>query len=218
MRTEFIDPRLLKPNPFNPNRVSPENMAKLKKSIEDLGFASSVVCRELPDGSLEILGGYHRTEAAIELGLSQIPVLNLGPVSDDKAKKIGLVDNSRYGVDDTISLANLIEELGVTSEELASFMPFTETDFDTIRRTVDIDLDDLDFHVDDDEDEEEPEKIDRPAKALKTHEVMRFRVSLANAERIRQLIEKTIRKNGLDADTDELTAAGDALALLLLSE
>lgn len=215
MDTILRNPKDLRPNPWNTNRVGPENMAKLKRSIEDLGFASAVVCRELPDGTLQILGGHHRVEAAVELGLKEVPVLNLGPMDDAKAKKIGLVDNSRYGTDDTISLAKLYEEIGASDEELATFLPFTEADFDTVRRTIDIDLDGLDLEVDDDE-PVDVDEVREKAKPPKTHDMLRFRVSLGDAEKIRQLIEKTIKKHGLADETDELTAQGDALAMLLL--
>lgn len=118
MKTQLLNPKKLVPNDFNPNHVSPENMEKLKASINDLGFVSAVVVRELPDGTLEILGGQHRVETAVALGIKEIPVLNLGVISDAKAKKIGLVDNARYGVDDTISLAKVFEEIGVSPEQL----------------------------------------------------------------------------------------------------
>lgn len=214
METSLRDPKSLKPNPWNTNRVPPDNMVKLKRSISDLGFASAVVVRELPNGDLQILGGHHRVEAAVEMGIREVPVLNLGRMEDAKAKKIGLVDNSRYGTDDTISLAQLYTELGLTNEDLAAFLPYSELDFDTVKKAIDIDLDDLDITLDDDE-PGDPEAIrERPAK---THDILKFRVSLGNAERIRQAVEKTIKRQGFDSETDDLTAAGEALAYLLLN-
>jgi ParB family chromosome partitioning protein len=211
------NPKDLKPNPWNTNRVSPDNMTKLKRSITDLGFTSAVVVRELPDGSLEILGGHHRCEAAIELGIKAVPILNLGVISDAKAKKIGLVDNSRYGVDDTIALAKLLEDMGVSSAEMAEFLPFTEADFDTVQRAVQVNLDELEFMDPDEDDGPADDDMGERQRPQKTHEVLRFRVGLGEAERIRQLIEKTIKREGLD-DSDELTAAGSALALLLFNQ
>jgi ParB family chromosome partitioning protein len=208
------DPKSLAPNPFNSNRVGADNMRKLKQSITDLGFVTAVVVRELANGTLQILGGHHRVEAAIELGLKEVPVLNLGQVDDIKARKIGLVDNSRYGTDDTIQLAKVLEEIGATTEDLAMFLPFTETDFDMVRKSVDINLDDLELDMP--EDDEPAPPIDRTEKPPKTHDVLRFRVSLRSAEKIRKLIEKTVKEEGLD-EGDELTAHGDALAFLLLN-
>jgi ParB-like chromosome segregation protein Spo0J len=211
MRQVQVDPRVLRPNPWNTNRVSPENMVKLKRSITDLGFVSAVVARQLKDKSLEILGGQHRTEAAIELGLATIPVLDLGFVDDDRAKKIGLIDNARYGTDDTLALARLLEEIGATQEDMASILPFSEADITGIFSSLDIDLDRLG-----DEDEEPTEPSAPKDRPLKTHEVMRFRLSLADAERVRKEIERIIGEEGFN-DEDEMSNAGRALAFALLS-
>jgi hypothetical protein len=45
---------------------------------------------------------------------------------------------------------------------------------------------------------------------------MRFRVPISDGERIRKRIETTLKAEGLN-DDDELTAAGSALAFLLLN-
>lgn len=213
-----ISPKKLKPNPFNPNHVDPKNYAKLRKSIEDLGFASAVVVRELPDGTLQILGGQHRTQVAVELGLKEIPVINLGSIGDDKAKKIGLVDNSRYGTDDGLQLARIMEELDVGTGSLAEFLPISDEDLQVMMRAVDIDLDTLEVTLEDD-DAPPPEPMEeRAERPLKTHDILTFRVTNREAEAIRQLIEKTIKREGLDDGSDDKTLAGMALALLLLTK
>ncbi|MCV5185691.1 ParB/RepB/Spo0J family partition protein, partial [Escherichia coli] len=63
------------------------------------------------DGFFEILGGEHRWRAAIEQGISTVPVLSLGKISDVVAKQMSLVDNERYGEDDQIALQRFIEEI-----------------------------------------------------------------------------------------------------------
>lgn len=216
MQTQLADPKKLKANPWNSNHVSPDNMEKLERSIEDLGFVTAVVVRELPDGTLQILGGQHRVEVAVKMGLKEVPVINVGRIGDAKAKKIGLVDNSRYGNDDTIALAKIYEEIGLSSEDLASFLPFSEQDFDVIASAVNVDLDALDMMSDDGEVDVDPDDIRKP-KPPKTHDVLKFRVTLADAERIRQLIEQTLKDQAM-SDNDELTAAGSALAFLLLNK
>lgn len=214
MKTLLIAPEKLSPNPWNTNRVSSENMKKLATSIRQLGFVSAVVVRELEDGTLQILGGQHRAQTAVDMGLKSIPVLNLGVIPDDRAKKIGLVDNSRYGTDDSIGLAKLIDELGISSLELAEFLPFSEKDFSDISAAVDIDVDSIGFEDDNKEDDKDPKTP--LSKPMKSHDYVRFRVSLSDSERIRQLIEETIRDQGFKED-DELTAAGLALSYLLLN-
>lgn len=218
MKTQLTDPRKLKPNPWNTNSVSVDNMEKLKNSIKDLGFVTAVVVRELPSGELEILGGQHRVETAIAMGLKEVPTINVGRIPDVKAKKIGLVDNARYGSDDTISLAKLIEDIGMSADQLADFLPFTQQDFESISKAVMIDLDSLDMAVGDDDDlGVEVEDLKKKTKPERTHEVLKFRLSLADSERVRQKIEATMKSEGLH-DDDELTAAGLALAFLLLNK
>lgn len=213
---QSLDPRRLKPNPFNPNHVDPKSYSKLRKSIEELGFASAVVVRELTDGSLQILGGQHRTEIAVEIGLKEIPVLNLGQIDDRKAKKIGLVDNARYGTDDSIQLAQLIEEIGAS--DLTTFLPVNDEDLQVIMRAVDIDIDTLDITVEDTPDDQPEPTEERTERPTKTHDMMTFRVTVRESEAIRQLIEKTIKREGLDDGSDEKTLAGTALAFLLLTK
>jgi ParB family chromosome partitioning protein len=213
-KQEMVDPRELRTNPFNSNRVSPANMVKLRKSIEDLGFASVVVVRTLADGSLQILGGQHRVEVAIDMGLKKVPVLNLGIIDDIKAKKIGLIDNSRYGSDDAILLAKLYEEIALDTPDLTAFLPLQNEDLQVIMRAVTIDLDDLE--VSPGKGEEDPAPTDgRAERPVQTHTVLKFRVTVRDAEAVTALIEKTIKRESL-ASSDEMTLAGEALSILLL--
>jgi ParB-like chromosome segregation protein Spo0J len=197
----------LSPNPWNTNRVSPDNEAKIDESIKRLGMFKPIVVRRTDYGRLEILGGQHRWESAQRLGMKTVPVVNLGEISDKKAKEIGLVDNGRYGADDTLSLAQLLEELG-SPEELSSFMPYTSTDFESIFSSVSISLDALDLP-----EEDAPSAIPKE-KPAQTQQVMRFKVQIEDAGWLSELIEKT-KKTQRFTESDDLTNAGDALAYLL---
>jgi len=208
IKVEMIDPGRLSPNPWNTNIVSPENMAKLDASIERLGLFKPIVVRELKDGSLEILGGEHRWESAKRLGHQSVPIVNLGSVTDKRAKEIGLVDNGRYGADDTLQLAGLLDDLGLSPEELSSFMPYSESDFASIFSSVNIELDDLDL----DDGDSEPQL---PAtKPTQTHQIMRFKVPVEDAGAISELIEKTMKEQRF-VDEDSLSNAGNALVFLI---
>jgi ParB-like chromosome segregation protein Spo0J len=204
----LLSPDSLVPNPWNTNVVSPDNEAKLEESIKRFGMFKPVVVRELADGTLQIIGGEHRAGAAKRMGIKQIPVVNLGRIDDNKAKEISLVDNGRYGADDTLQLAELLEGLG-NADELASFMPYSETDLASIFSSVNIALDDLDLP---DLDEEKP--VLPKEKPLQTHTVMRFKVPVDDQGWIVDLIEKTMKSQKFTED-DSLTNAGDALVFLL---
>src|SRR4051812_26558524 len=103
---------LLHPNPWNTNVVTPENEKRIEESIKRLGLFKPVTVRELTDGRLEILGGQHRWEAARRLGYKEVPIFNVGTISDVQAQQIGVADNGRYGEDDAAALATLLKGLG----------------------------------------------------------------------------------------------------------
>lgn len=205
---KLLSPDSLVPNPWNTNVVSPDNEAKLEESIKRFGMFKPVVVRELADGTLEIIGGEHRAGAAKRMGLKAIPVVNLGRIDDQKAKEISLVDNGRYGADDTLQLAELLEGLG-NADELASFMPYSESDLASIFSSVNIALDDLDLP-----DLEEDRPVLPKEKPIQTHAVMRFKVPVDDQGWIVDLIEKTMKQQKF-TEEDSLTNAGDALVFLL---
>lgn len=203
-----VDPTLLVPNPWNSNVVSPDNEAKLDASIKRFGMFKPIVVREMQDGSFQILGGEHRVDAAKRLGAKKVPVVNLGDIDDDKAKEISLVDNGRYGTDDALQLAELLEGLDNT-EELVSFMPYSEADLASIFSSVNIALDDLDIP---DADELAPSPSSE--KPIQTHQIMRFKVPVDDVAEITDQIERTMKVQKF-SESDSLTNAGDALVYLL---
>ncbi len=166
-----------------------------------------IICRELEDGSLEILGGHWRCDSAIRLGYPEVPVINLGTVEEDRAKEITLVDNGRYGHDDAGLLAELLRDLG-NPMELSSFMPYDLKELDAITATASIDLDTLGLA---DEDEA---PVERAPKASRTHEIMRFKVPIEDAPAIRDRIKQVMAEQGF-TEADELSNAGDALVWAL---
>lgn len=202
----------LNPNDYNVNVVSPENEAKLDASLKRFGVFKPIVVREV-DGSYEILGGEHRWLSAKRLGMKTVPVVNLGPISDAKAKEISLADNARFGADDSVALAELLKSLP-DAEHIGDFLPFTEADLRSVFSSS-IALDDLeDLDLDESFDKTEESDEPAPAREAKTHTVMRFKVLLADAEAITAKIERTKKTYGYTAE-DALTNAGDALVQLL---
>jgi ParB-like chromosome segregation protein Spo0J len=206
------DPRALKRNEWNSNHVSPENEHKLDEAIKRFGFFKPIIVREVP-GGFEILGGEHRAASAERLGLTEVPIFNLGPISDKEAKEISLADNARYGSDDALQLAAILEDIG-DAEDIQSYLPYTESDLTSIFASTNIALDDLDL------DDLEPGKEETPepaaTKTPKTHTVMRFKVAIADAERVTETIAKVQKRHGYTA-ADDLTNAGDALVHLLFA-
>jgi hypothetical protein len=142
---------------------------------------------------LEIIGGEHRWIAAKKIGLKEIPVINLGPISDEKAKEISVIDNARYGTDDTLALADLLKSIGDVGD-LQDFLPYAADDLASIFSSADIALDELDIDQDFEKADISPEPP--AAKAPKTHTIMRFKVSLKDAETLTKLIATTQKQHG----------------------
>lgn len=205
LKIDYIDVNAISPNGFNVNVVSPDNEEKIGNSLKRFGFFKPVLCRETDDG-IEIIGGEHRWLAAKRAGDKTIPIINLGRISDQKAKEISLVDNGRFGSDDTLQLAELLESLG-DIQELSSFMPYSDSDIASIFASVNIELDSLDI-PDTDETPEIPKTLPQ-----QTHVILRFKVPIDDSDMVTKLIERVMKTQNF-TESDSLTNAGDALVAI----
>lgn len=200
----------LVPNPWNTNVVTPENLEKIKESLNRFGMFRPILLRELPSGKLQIIGGYHRWTVAKEMGYTEVPAVNLGPIDEKKAKEIGLVDNGRYGEDDTLKLASLLKDLG-GAENVSLFMPYSDAELDSIFMAENIALDEIGM---DESGLELEEMVQQSSKAVQTHQIMRFKIPIEDSEYVTKLIESTMRTQNF-TEEDALSNAGNALIHLL---
>lgn len=203
---EYFPPEVLKPNPWNSNKVGADMEARLEASIREFGFIRPIIVRQLTDGALEILGGEHRTRKAVEMGIESIPVVVLKNVSDKRAKAMGLADNGRYGQDDALKLGAILAELG---EDYLETLPFDEGDLAGIFSSSSVDLDDLGFTEDDDKMGDVP-ALDAP-RPTPTHELMRFKVPVEDREKVEKFFAHVVKSKGLGGEQDSMIAAGMAL-------
>lgn len=115
----------LKPNPWNPNRMSEQMRHKLKEYIKKEGFVEPIIVR-LKGNGYEILGGFHRWKIASELGYENIPCVVV-ELDDRRAKILSINLNEMKGQ----SLPNLLSELihdlckEVTIEDLETQLPYS---------------------------------------------------------------------------------------------
>jgi ParB family chromosome partitioning protein len=200
MELKELDPYSLMPNPWNSNKVARNEFEKLKKSLTKHTAFKPVIVRKLDDGTLEILGGYHRVEAAKELGWETIPTLILKDISDEQAKEISLIDNTRYGEDDKELLDKLLEELG-DFPGLMEIIP--ETELIEMPEEVLI-LEEL----------EEPKKSEAVEKD-ETHKVIKLRLEIDKAEEIEAILSKVAYDNDYKYQ-DFNSNFGDALYHILV--
>jgi ParB family chromosome partitioning protein len=114
---------MVRPNPNQPRRrFDPESISTLAGSLADAGMIQPILVRPLPDGRFELIAGERRWRAAQEAGLETVPAL----IRDDDAAtrmQTALIENvareDLNPVDEARACAALVEDLGLTKEELA---------------------------------------------------------------------------------------------------
>jgi len=115
----------LRPNPWNPNRMSLEMMHKLREYIRKEGLVEPLIVRRLPD-HCQILGGYHRwCICKDELGYTTVPCVVVD--MDDRRAKILTVNlNEMSGDPVPHLLAELIHDLNreTSLEDLQTMLPY----------------------------------------------------------------------------------------------
>lgn len=166
----------LRPNPWNTNSVGAQNFEKLKGSIEKLGFFKPILARELDGGVFEILGGEHRWRAAMEQGISTVPVISVGKINDLVAKQMSLVDNERYGEDDQVALQRLIEEIQSEIDyRLSDIAPYDDEMAATLAKASVIDLEALEALSRGDDESVDEDKREKTERVGAEHQTMRFK-------------------------------------------
>ena len=125
MKITNIPVEKLSPNPWNPNRMSPEMKHKLKEYIKREGFVEPIVVRLKGDG-YEILGGFHRWSIAKELGYATVPCVIVS-LDDRRAKILSINLNEMKGQSLPDLLANLVHDLSkeMNLEDLETQLPYS---------------------------------------------------------------------------------------------
>jgi ParB family chromosome partitioning protein len=114
---------VIKPNPNQPRtKIDPESLSALASSIEANGVVQPLLVRPLPDGSYELIAGERRWRAAQAAGLAKVPAV----VRDQELAErlqVALIENmvreDLNPVDEARACAALVDELGLSREDLA---------------------------------------------------------------------------------------------------
>jgi ParB family chromosome partitioning protein len=125
---EEIEVGKLKPNPWNPNRMSEEMYHKLKAYVKREGLVEPIVVRPVGDG-YEILGGFHRWKIAKELGYETV-LCAVVELDDRRAKILSINLNEMKGESVSSLLSELVHDLSqeLTLEDLESQLPYSEAE------------------------------------------------------------------------------------------
>jgi ParB/RepB/Spo0J family partition protein len=105
---EMVDPALLKPNSYNPNIMTSLQMESLVADFRENGWIGQPV---VVNNELEIIDGYHRWKAGLEVGFQKIPIVKFQPENEEHQKIVTIALNSKRGEMNPMKLAELILEL-----------------------------------------------------------------------------------------------------------
>ncbi len=123
-----VDPKLIDPNPRQPRQVFDEEaLSELVHSIKEFGVMQPIVVRAMPaeDGQTryQLVMGERRWRASQEAGLSAIPAI-VRQTADDSMLRDALLENIHRAqlnpLEEASAYQQLLEEFGVTHDELAS--------------------------------------------------------------------------------------------------
>lgn len=141
---QWVDRDMVKPNDYNPNKVSKQNLELLKQSILTNGWTLPIV--ERPD--FTIIDGFHRWTVAGEEPLKsmlegKVPVVIVehkdkagniyGTVTHNRARGTHLLEPMKAIVKELMGEGKSVEEigkqLGMRPEEIFRLSDFSKEDF-----------------------------------------------------------------------------------------
>jgi ParB family chromosome partitioning protein len=113
---------LIVPNPSQPRRrFDEEGLQGLARSLDERGVLQPVLVRPKAGGTYELIAGERRWRAARIAGLAVIPAL-VRPREDADALELALIENMAREdlnpIEEARACAALVEELGLTREEV----------------------------------------------------------------------------------------------------
>jgi ParB family chromosome partitioning protein len=129
-------------NPDQPRRaLDPETISSLAESIAEAGMIQPILVRPLADGRFELIAGERRWRAAREAGLETVPALIR---DEDGASRMqtALIENvareDLNPVDEARACAALVEDLGLSKEELGRRLGRTRSAISNLIRLLDL--------------------------------------------------------------------------------
>jgi ParB family chromosome partitioning protein len=113
---------LIRPNPDQPrSRIDPAAIRSLAESVRGAGILQPLIVRPLADGTYELIAGERRWRAAREAGLDRVPAV-VRDTEEPQRLQTALIENMAREdlnpVDEARACATLVEDLGLSKEEL----------------------------------------------------------------------------------------------------
>jgi ParB-like chromosome segregation protein Spo0J len=181
-----IEVNRLVPNAWNPNRMSPELMHKLRVYIEREGFVEPIVVRPKGD-QFEILGGYHRWLIAKDLGYTAVPC-SVVDLDDRRAKILTINLNELKGQSLPQLLAQLVHDLEaeLSFEDLETQLPYSLKELKDLDQLLRI-PDGLEALIDDEIERMDKERPDVMTFAVTRADIVESAIAKATAQQVGRL-------------------------------
>jgi ParB family chromosome partitioning protein len=133
---------LIRPNPAQPRkRFEQESLQALADSVAERGVLQPVLVRPRPGGSYELVAGERRWRAAQIAGLDTMPAL-VQHRDDGASLEVALVENMAREdlnpVEAARAVAALVEELGLTREEVGRRVGRSRVAISNLLRLLDL--------------------------------------------------------------------------------
>ena len=114
---------LMQPGEYQPRtNMDPESLQELASSIQAQGIIQPILVRPIASDKYEIIAGERRWRAAQIAQLSEVPVL-VRNIADEATLAVALIENIQREnlnpVEEAIGLKRLMDEFGLTHEEMA---------------------------------------------------------------------------------------------------
>lgn len=131
----------IRPNPFQPRKHFDESkLSELAESIKTHGVVQPLVVRSAGDG-YELVVGQRRLRAARMADLEQVPVV-VTELDDIEMIQVALIENLQREdlnpIEEAESYRRLVEEFGVTQEELAEALGRSRPSISNIMRLLNL--------------------------------------------------------------------------------
>jgi ParB family chromosome partitioning protein len=140
---------LIGPNPHQPRREFDEGaILALSESLQERGVLQPVLVRPIPGGTYELIAGERRWRAAQLAGLETVPAL-VRPDDDAASLELALIENMAREdlnpVEEARACAMLVEELGLTREDVGRRIGRSRVAVTNLLRLLDLPAEVLDL-------------------------------------------------------------------------
>jgi len=132
LKIEHVPIGDLRPDPFNPRRISGTELEALTRSIQEFGLVDPIIARR---EDRTVIGGHQRLLAARRLGLATVPVVFVD-LSPEQAKLLNLALNKISGDWDQELLARLLADLSEAPDVDVSLSGFTEDEVSKLLKSL----------------------------------------------------------------------------------